>query len=84
MLRVSVVVAVVVAVVVVGKVVAIIVVVVDLALVAIAGFSLPLTKDRFEFDRESLFEGGTMSGYHGNGNDLKKVMNLGEMFSHTK
>ena len=67
MLRVSVVVAVAV----VGKVVAIIVIVVDLALVAIAGFSLPLTKDRFEFDRESLFERGAMGGSRGNGNDLK-------------
>jgi len=58
----------------VGKVVAIIVIVVDLALVAIAGFSLPLTKDRFEFDRESLFEGGAMSGNHGNGNDQQEFL----------
>ena len=64
-------VSIVVAIVIMAKVVAIVVVVVDLALVAIAGFSLPLTKDRFEFDRESLFEGGAMSGNHGNGNDLK-------------
>ena len=30
-----------------------------------------LSKDRLELNRESLFEGGAMSGNHGNGNDLK-------------
>ena len=77
-------VSIIVAVVVVAKVVAIVVAVVDLAPVAIAGFSLPLTKDRFELDRESLFEGGAMSGNHGEGDDLNKVMNEGGMLVLTK
>merc|ERR1719433_2665040 len=53
-------VSVVVAVVVMAKVVAIVVVVIDLAPVAIAEFSLPLAKDRFELNRESLLEGGPL------------------------
>ena len=60
-----------VSVVVVTKVVAIVVVVVDLAPVAAAGFSLPLTNDRQELDWESLFERGAMGGSHSEGNDLK-------------
>merc|ERR1719433_1008702 len=53
-------VSVVVAVVVMAKVVAIVVVVIDLAPVAIAEFSLPLAKDRFELNRESLLERGSL------------------------
>ena len=82
-------VSVIVAVVFVAKVVAIVVVAIDLAPVAIAGFCLPLTKvwtprisrykDRFELNGESLLERGAMGGSHGEGNDLTKVLNEGEM-----
>ena len=77
-------VSVVVAVVIMAKVVVIVVVVVDLAPVAIAGFSLPLAKDRFELDRESLFERGAMGGSRGEGKDLNKVLNEGGILVLTK